>query len=199
MAALLPASVLLSGCVTEQLWKSEPAQDAYRERVSSVLITKDGKTLVVVGKDHHYIFDAPPAIVRTLTSDYQKYVVASFGEFSVDGSQKIEGRYALQIGDGAPDEAKMSAWQSGFYRDPQGRVRADGVLAGKRYSAGDVKVETSTRALNREYFVDVRAPKSGVGGPAGMAPLTPIVALGTALLLYSVPLHIVRMALLPIF
>lgn len=195
MLVMLLGSALLSGCVGGQSWASKSAGANYREQVSSVLVSKDGKTLVVVGKNHHYIFDAPPAIVRTLTSDYQKYVSAAFGEFLVNDSQRIEGRYALHIRDDAPDQAKMSAWTSGFFRDPQGRVRAEGILSGKRYSAGNVKVEANARALNKEYFIDVRAPGSNPAGLAESAPLTPIVAAGALLLLYGVVLYAVPTAL----
>lgn len=193
---MLLASALLSACVADQRMTTGATHDVYRERVASVLISKDGKKLVVVGKDHHYIFDAPPAIVRTVTSDFQKFVTASFGEFAVDGEQTIQGRYALQIRGDAPEEAKMRAWHSGFYKDPQGRVRTDGALIGKRYRAGNASIEANARPLNREYFVDVRGPKSGTDGAADTTPLTPIVAAGALLLLYGVILYALPGALL---
>ena len=155
-------TILLCGCVTEWLWKGSIRQETYQERVSSVLISQDGKTLAVIGKDHHYLFEAPPVITRTLSSDYQKFTTAAFGTFSVavvwDGSEAIMGVYSLHIDSSATEEARTSAKSAGFAEDTEGRLTAEGALYGVRYSAGNVNLDSSAHRLMREYYVDVSAP-----------------------------------------
>jgi hypothetical protein len=127
-----------------------------------VLISQDGKTLAVIGKDHHYLFEAPPVIARTLVSDYQKFTTAKFGTFSVavvwDGSEPIMGSYSLQIDSSATAEARNSAQKAGFAEDAEGRLSAGGLLHGIRYSAGNINLESSPHRLTREYYVEVTAP-----------------------------------------
>jgi hypothetical protein len=153
----------LCGCVTERLWKGSIEHETYKERVSSVLISQDGKTLAVIGKDHHYLFEAPPVIARTLTSDYQKFTSAEFGTFSVavvwDGSEAIMGVYSLRIDSSATEQAKTSAKSLGFAEDAEGRLSIKGVLYGIRYGAGNVQIESRAHPLTREYFVEVSAPR----------------------------------------
>lgn len=197
MMAMLLASALLTGCATPQLWDSKPRFDTYRERISSVLVSQDGKTLVILGSDYHYIFEAPPAIVRTLTRDYQRYVEAGFGTFSVDESQRITGPYALHIRDDAPDSAKSSAKRAGFSEDALGTLRSDGVLTGTRYSAGNVRPEATARALNKEYYVNVRAPRPLNADLPRKLLLTPVAVLADGVIVIgTVALMVVA---LPIF
>jgi len=51
-------SLLLSGCFTPKLYKDSN----YREQVSGLVITEDGKKLVVLGTDYRYIFDLPASL-----------------------------------------------------------------------------------------------------------------------------------------
>lgn len=193
LAPLLWAA-LLSGCATETLWKSKPASDDYVERVSSVLISKDGKTLVIVGSNYHYIFEAPPTIVRTLTSDYQRYVGASLGTFTVDGAQRLTGTFVLHLRDDAPDGAKTSAKNAGFVEDASGYLRSDGVLSGTRYDAGNVNIGADARALNREYHVNINVPRSQNADLPRKLLLTPLtVAVDGVLIAGGIALVVVAM------
>ena len=176
----LSLATLLCGCVTERLWKGSIEHETYKERVSSVLISQDGKTLAVIGKDHHYLFEAPPVITRTLTSDYQKFTTAAFGTFSVavvwDGSEAIMGAYSLQIDSGATAEARNSAKGAGFAEDDEGGLKVQGVLHGIRYSAGNVSIESSAHRLTREYYIEVSAPRKA-DYPTVKVLLTPLAVL----------------------
>jgi len=172
-------ATLLCGCVTEWLWKGSIEHATYKERVSSVLISQDGKTLAVIGKDHHYLFEAPPIITSTLTSDYQKFTTATFGTFSVavvwDGSEAIMGSYSLQIDPSATAEVRKSAKGVGFAEDAEGGLKVQGVLHGIRYGAGNVSIESRAHRLTREYYVEVSAPSKA--DPTAKVLLTPLAVL----------------------
>ncbi len=193
-------ALALSGCFTHKLWSELPAYETYKESVSSVLVSQDGRNLVIVGKEHHYLFDAPPVIVRTLSSDYQKFVTARFGTFSVDSSQSIVGTYSLQIAPEATGEATASARRAGFVEDAQGRLSIDGILSGIRYSAGNVRIPASAHPLMREYQVDVSAPVSSKDDMARKVLLTPLAVLADGVIVLGmVAMIALRVAPPPVF
>ena len=80
------------------------ARETYSEVVSSVLITKDGKKLVVMTDRFHYTFDASPALLRTLKGSFHQYVTARFSDFHVSPNGRIIGLTTLTVAE-APDEA----------------------------------------------------------------------------------------------
>jgi hypothetical protein len=115
--------------------------------VSSVLLSQNGETLVIVGDAYHYIFDAPNAIAKTLSSNFRQFVAAEFGIFDVDLSQKITASYKLSIRPERTEEARKSAMLAGFTENLEGILVFEGALNGTRYSANHVMVS----ALGREY------------------------------------------------
>jgi hypothetical protein len=68
----------------------------YSEIISSILISVDGKNIVVLGKDFHYIFDAPSDLVKILSSPLHKKVEGNLYGFSVNGDNIIKWQLALQ-------------------------------------------------------------------------------------------------------
>lgn len=49
----------LSGCMTQALLNSDVN---YKEKISSILVTEDGKKMLIIGQDYHYIFNVNPQI-----------------------------------------------------------------------------------------------------------------------------------------
>lgn len=189
--AAIPMS---SGCLTAALMSGGDREN-YIEKVSSVLISADGKTLAIIGKDFHYLFDAPQAIKAVLDPDLRDVVNVSFQTFSVDSAQRITGGYTLNIVKTASAEQKEKAIDAGFKPLPAGNLNFTGTLSGTRYSANGIQAESATQKLRQEYTINVSAEKSTgakAATQAGKLLVTPItLAADGVLILVAVPLLLV--------
>ena len=183
----MAASTLLSACVTEALFKDYK----YDEVVSSVLISTDKKSLVFIGKDYHYIFDAPEVLVKTLEAPFHQSVTGLLRNFHAKSSGEITGDFTLVLGIKVPEEAKQSALAMGYRKSglgPEGYgCILSGNLVGKRFLANNVQIGT-LQQLNSTYTVQVSAEQSK-GEKAAKLLATPItVAIDGVLILGSIPL-----------
>jgi len=133
---------------------TEPSERAlpYKETITSVLISSDGKILVVLGQDYHYIFDLPSSLLKTLQGSFHSYVQATISRFTVSANNEVVGSVLLKLGD-APDEAKTAALQAGFV-ERNGNTRLSLQMHGKRYKASQVEVQAQY-LLNQAYVVNV--------------------------------------------
>jgi len=182
---------ILTGCVTESLFKD----DRYGEELSSVLISEDSKKIVFIGKNYHYIFDAPPILVKTLTASFHKSVSALLSNFHVDGEGNVKGDVTLTLSIKAPDQDKLAAMELGYRK---GTILNSGyyceyrvTLTGIRYKSNGIQPQLVSQKLNRTYNVNVIAEQSA-GEKAAKALLTPItVAIDGALLIGAIPLVLV--------
>jgi hypothetical protein len=154
--------------------------ETYKEVISSVLITENGKKLVVTTSQYHYIFDAPPALVRTLKEKFHPYVTATFSDFHVSSSGKTVGTTTLAIAN-APHEALEEAIAAGFVRSADGAAFTTS-LNGQRYRAGGVK-PTAQYKLNNSYEINVVSEQS-----ESRTRITPIQVVGGVLVLAGVAL-----------
>jgi len=143
----------VAGCMT-----TTPEWRSYSERITSVLISADEKKLVVFTSDYHYLFEAPPAIVRTLKGAFHPYVTATFGGFRVLADGSMQGSGALQLWK-APADRVDEAVAAGFTRTGSGRAELLVNLQGHRYKAGSLK-PLPRYELNKAYSIEVEAQKS---------------------------------------
>ena len=189
--AAIPMS---SGCLTAAMMSGGDRENYY-EKVGSVLISADGKTLAVIGKEHHYLFDAPEAIKAVLNPDLGNVVNVHFQTFSVDSAQRITGSYTLNIGKTATAEQKEKAIAVGFKPLPAGNLSFTGKLSGTRYSANGIQAENAAQKLRQEYTINVSAEKSASGkaaSTAGKLLVTPVtLAADGVLILVAVPLLLI--------
>jgi len=185
--AAIPMS---SGCLTAAMMSGGDRENYY-EKVGSVLISADGKTLAVIGKEHHYLFDAPEAIKAVLDPDLSKVVNVNFQTFSVDSTQRITGGYTLNIVKTATPEQKEKAIAAGFKALPAGNLNFTGKLSGTRYSANGIQAENATQKLRQEYTINVSVEKSAGAkavSTAGKLLVTPVtLAADGVLILVAVP------------
>lgn len=189
--AAIPMS---SGCLTAAMMSGGDRENYY-EKVGSVLISADGKTLAVIGKEHHYLFDAPEAIKAVLDPALRDVVNVNFQTFSVDSAQRITGSYTLNIGKTATAEQKEKAVAAGFKPLPAGNLSFTGKLSGTRYSANGIQAENAAQKLRQEYTINVSAEKSAGGkavSTAGKLLVTPVtLAADGVLILVAVPLLLI--------
>lgn len=192
-AAAIPMSM---GCITAAVM-SGGDRETYTETVDSVLVSADGKTLAVLGKDHHYLFDAPEAIKLLLQSDLRDVVEASFHTFSVDANQRISGGYFLRLGKDASPEQKEKAVAAGFKPLPTGALTYNGSLNGTRYAANGIQATAPSQKLRKTYTIQISAEKSAgakAASTAGKLLLTPItLAADGVLVIVAVPLLLIVM------
>ncbi|MFI3218923.1 MAG: hypothetical protein QX189_07360 [Methylococcales bacterium] len=198
-------TALLTGCevgrVTKSLFKD--VSHSYAEAVSSVLISEDRKTIVFIGKNYHYIFDAPSILVKTLTANFHKNVSALHGGFHVDNEGIVKGGLTLSLNIKAPEQDKLSALEMGYTKRIVPNVgyfcEYEVNLTGVRYKSNGIEPTLVSQKLNKTYVFNVIAEQSS-GEKAAKASLTPItVAIDGVLLIAKIPLMIPLIPLMLIF
>ncbi|VWC76056.1 5-formyltetrahydrofolate cyclo-ligase [Burkholderia lata] len=158
-AGMAASSLALSGCFTPKLYK----EDGYSEQVSGFMMTEDGKKLVVLGTDYHYIFDLPAQLRPVLMSGYRKSLHTTFAAFHASGGS-VTGHYRIVLPKDASDGDRQAAAADGFTAEQAGLV-LEGDISGKRYSTEGFadKYKTSTQPFNQPYSVYIRQSPSVVG------------------------------------
>ncbi|MBN3726009.1 hypothetical protein [Burkholderia sp. Ac-20379] len=152
------SSLLLSACITPQLFKD----DHYTETVSRFMITADGKQLVVLGEQYHYIFALPDTLRAVLMSRYRESLKSSFFGFRVEGDA-ITGHYSTELLANAPVDEQQAATRDGF-KSAHGKLSLEGELEGKRYTTSSFTQGLSAQSFNHPYKVYIREALS----PAAM-------------------------------
>jgi hypothetical protein len=161
-------SGLLGGCVTRALFGDKK----YNESVSAVLISQDGKHLVVVTPEYHYIFDAPSVILLTVNSPLHRFISADLYGFRVQNTGQITGRFMLDVNKDAPDETQNEAIGIGYKRYGT-RINYVGHIRGMRYRASNIQSGLSSKKLNQTYNIEISEEQSQ-GEKALKVPLSPI-------------------------
>lgn len=147
MLALL-VSMGIVGCTSSAI-----RRESYKESVSSVLISADGKSLVVMTQNFHYIFKTTPTLVQALKGSFHEFLVARFSDFRVVASGGITGNVSLGLLASAPDDAVEDAVKAGFSRTPKGALFVSR-LEGMRYQPGEIQ-PLETYKLNQSYEIEV--------------------------------------------
>jgi hypothetical protein len=189
--------LFISGCVTSALYKdSAEAHRDFVEEVSSFLITADGKQLIVVGKQHHYIFAANDETLKfILTWPEKKRVKAGFENFVINSNQAVSGMYTLTV-DATQDltaESNQLLVSKGFVNNTtQKTLTYHGALHGTRYLA-DKFVLPATMQLNQKYTITMREDYaySSASSVLGRLLLTPLaIAADGLLLIGGIPVYL---------
>ncbi|WP_295550887.1 hypothetical protein [uncultured Pseudacidovorax sp.] len=178
----------LSGCITSRMYEQ---RSEYTENIRGFFMTSDGNSLVILGKSHHYVFAAPPALTAALKPALHSAAgAAEFWGFDVDGNNVIRGTVLLRLKkDLSPDQQAL-AKEAGFDEAGSGwskRVE----LRGTRYSADRFTGPVSQR-FNQDYTVLVREDASP-GVTALKVAATPVTVLADGALALG------AVALLPVF
>ncbi len=152
LAALLGGA--LPGCASRGEPQAPAQTQTYSESISSVLVSEDGKHLAAIGRNHHYIFDAPELLVRALHSPVHPLVTATFSSFHVDQRGVVTGDYALALAADAGPDARRAAGAIGLAQGADGGWAAGGQLKGQRYTGWMYRVGTEQAALNKAYTIE---------------------------------------------
>ena len=189
VASFAPA---LSGCLTRKLM-ARSEENAYVETVSSFLISKDGKTIAVLGDKYHYIFDAPASLVRTLQSPIHLLMFAHIEPFEVAEDGTVSGSYSLHLKEEATEHGKTQARAIGFTQDQWRRLFLKGHLKGQRYSAANFPADRIQK-FNKPYRVKVYAQQSTADSAKLL--LTPITVTADGIIILGI--DVLMVVFLPI-
>jgi hypothetical protein len=182
-------SVGVTGCFTHELHERIKIDASYTEEVSYILISEDGKNLVFVGDDYHYVFDLPVEILRSLRSPFRKSLFAKFRKFRVDVNNKITGNIYISLDESASQSNKEEAIEFG-YDKRSGSPVMEILLKGKRYKAEDLITDKTGYKLNYAYKVAVLEERTSVE-KAALTATTPITVLADGVIaIVGVPLII---------
>lgn len=184
-AALLWATLGLGACASEPAVK----RHTYVESVSTLLLSQDGRQLVVLGMRHHYVFDAPPELVALAAMPLKLWVQARISPFTVASDGTVKGSYVLVLPADLGQTQVSEAQSLGFIRvDGVGWAR-EGHLSGRRYVGGNtLRSDRVHETLPQTYRVTVVAEETLAQQVAERA-VTPVsVTSAGVLLVYLVAL-----------
>ena len=156
--AALSFLIFTGACFTPSLYNDRAKMHSFKEEVKTFLITENGQQLIVVGKEHHYIFPASDMLKFILPWSEKNRVKASFSSFRIKTDQSLSGTYNLTIRntENLSPEIHQELIAKGFADNKALKILTyHGMLRGKRYLANDVKVP-ETMQLNTKYTINMR-------------------------------------------
>ena len=162
----------LPGC-TRMLYDKKQ----FSEDVSHVMVSEDKKTLAVIGREHHYLFELPTTLATALLSPLHDSIEAKLGPFHVEPDGVIHGNCTLYIARNATEDIRNAAFSAGFKDTGYGTVKFEVELKGTIYLAGDIRIPETVEKLNEIYNVPVIIEHSG-GRKLMNYALTPIAVAG---------------------
>jgi hypothetical protein len=72
--AIAIASFISMGCATTALWQKSYDTKTYNDSIESFLMTEDGKKIIFISHDYHYILNSNPALSFLLTHKNEVHV-----------------------------------------------------------------------------------------------------------------------------
>ena len=126
----------------------------YYETISSFLISQDGKKIVVLGEQHHYIFDASDNLTKIRKSSFRPSVYAKFSEFYIK-DDIVKGGYTLILKKDASKPEKAEAKATGFQPASDGSLELTEHMTGTVYSAEKFESNLIKNKFNSSYNIMV--------------------------------------------
>jgi len=180
-------ALVLAGCASHQE-PARPQEHRYTESISSVLISEDGQRIAAIGSNHHYIFGAPPVLVKALRSPVHPQLTATFSTFHIDPRGVVSGDWLLTLAPDASPTAQAQAREVGLVPGPDGVLAAGGILKGQRFTGWTYKLRGAQDKLNKPYEIEITSEASTADQAVDDA-ATPIrVAADGVQLIYWAPL-----------
>jgi len=124
----------------------QPGKTTYEEAIQSFLITKDGGTLVIIGKADHYVFTLDDRLKALLLWEGRQKLYPRFEGFVVEPDQHISGRYTLRAKHEDLAESEREFLLKNGFRytsNSMENLELTAAISGKRYSAGDKRIPDS--------------------------------------------------------
>jgi hypothetical protein len=167
LAALL---FVQTSCVTKYLW----GYKEYKERISQFLVGADGRYVVFVGDQYHYIFTDNSGVLKNILSLSKNVFTIDAREtrLKLDSNNNLSGELVMSgLSTSLDPQELYNLRLSGIYPDRNGEmiVRID--ASGRRYAA---KYLGQTTQSTRSQNITIYYKDSGVIKDAGKIAVTPI-------------------------
>ena len=198
-AACIIVATMTMGCtkVLDDVVR-EASYSSYKENISSILITEDGKQLVVLGRRYHYVLETPPHLADILKSPIDKHIVAKIPPLFAEADGNITGDLYLVMDEDAPPAIVERATSFGFHSGGwQGKFAYAARLVGTRYIVEKSLPPAPTTNLRQTYTIQIDEPKEPKGEKALQQAISPVTtAADGVLMLGALPLFAVTALLL---
>lgn len=181
---ILLISLLLlqtSSCLTQKLWSN-----SYKEPIQNFLISQDGKYIVFLGENYHYIFIDKSGVMRELLSwrgrnllfiDTKNTVMKVSRNNKVSGHALVESFFSNLRGD------QRVFLESLGFRKKDGALAIKIELEGKRYLPRQ-DLGRFLPSLSRKYVFDVKYTPNAKKA-AAIAALTPVTFAADAIYIFG--------------
>jgi len=178
----------LTSCLTDFLWGAR----TYREEITQFYVGSDGRYVVLMGPQYHYVFTDNSGVLKEIIS-LQKGGVLTLAPdttFDLDGNNNVSGQIVLEgTADllSAQDAFKLQAL--GFTPNSKNQINVKMKLQGRRYSARYLSGVNSEQV--NHYYITINYRKEvGIADGVGKAAITPVaMTLDAALLIGKVVIY----------
>lgn len=154
----MAAAGMLTGCSnTFRVTASATRVTGYRDTLSAFLVTADGKRLVVLGKQCHYVFDLPRAFAVALPAPGRASPGIHVVAFETDrGLTTADYWLRLSRDDAPPGSAlRKRALATGFV-DQGEALEAAGTIVGINFQPNAVMPSSIPQVPGHPYDVEIR-------------------------------------------
>ncbi len=170
--AIFLALFFLASCtLTQKLWNP-----SYEETVGRFMISKDGKYVVFLGKNYHYVFSDNSNIAKDLLLSPYRFLLSIDSletSMKLSRSNDLEANIVIKPNVGKLDPvASQQFYDFGFRYNSNHELSLQIKLYGKRYLA-DRDLSNSASPLNRQYSIKIYEEIS-TSGKIKKAAITPI-------------------------
>ncbi len=152
------ASGMLTGCSdTVRVTPSAMRVTGYRDTLSAFLVTADGKRLVVLGKQCHYVFDLPRAFAAALAAPGHASPNIHFVAFETDrGLTTADYWLRLSRDDAPPGSALRERALATGFRAQGDALETAGTIVGMSFQPNDVTSSSIPQVSGHPYDVEIR-------------------------------------------
>lgn len=185
---IISTLLCLTSCLTNFLWGAR----TYREEITQFYVGSDGRYVVLMGPQYHYVFSDNSGILKEVVA-LQKggsLALASDTTLELDSNNNVSGEVVLNGNAdliSAQDAFKLQSL--GFIPNSRNDIKVKMKLQGRRYSARYLS-GVSSEAVKRYYITINYREDAGVVGSVGKAAITPVaMTLDAALLIGKVVIY----------
>ena len=180
---LVSLLLLQTGCLTKMLW-----DDSYEETFKYFLISENGKYVVMIGRNYHYVLDDELGVIQELLNwDDRNLIKINIDKthFVVDKNNSVKGYVMIDtVYNNINTQQEAFLLSLGFKQDDLKYMSFKIKLKGARYVPRTDNFEKIAKHLSRTYIIPVHNQQS-FGKRVGEAALTPVTIVADSILLFG--------------
>ncbi|MBM3579939.1 MAG: hypothetical protein FJX34_04120 [Alphaproteobacteria bacterium] len=173
--------LLQCSCVTKYLWSGK----SYQEKISRFFVGSDGRYVVLVGDEYHYILTDDSGVLKTILSLQQRDSLSINSEktkIHLNSQNELNGKIVMKgfVGDMAPEDRQLLLLR-GIIGGGSNYATISIPVSGRRYAAK--YLNQSITSSNTSYTITIYYSNSNVLKNASKVAVTPIAVGVDAMLL----------------